>query len=126
MITLTVDEQTVDVYAGDIVHDTLKTSVGLVPFEWSTGFTPAQAITAISDYLAGNPHTPESTGKGWVIDLPSVTHPQAEITEIDFDADLINFRWRGAVYSGDCAVGFEFTIDTTPAEVAGAIVALLS
>jgi hypothetical protein len=125
MITLTVNEKDVDCYNGDIVRDTIETSVGTVPFEWSTGFTTEQAIYAIEQYLAGTPVHVESTGQGWIIDLPSVTHPHAEITMIDFSVDLINFRWHGAQYNGDCAVEFVFTVDTTPAEVAGAIVALL-
>jgi hypothetical protein len=126
MITLTVNGEQVDCYYGDIVRDTIETSVGTVPFEWSTGFTPAQAIYAIEQFLAGTPVEVQSTGQGWIIDLPSVTHPQAEITMIDFTVDLINFRWHGAQYNGDCAVAFNFTLDTTPMEVAGAIVGLVS
>lgn len=126
MITLNVNGQDIDCYNGDIVKDTIETSVGTVPFEWSTGFTTEQAIYAIEQYINGTPVEVESTGQGWIIDLPSVTHPQAEITMIDFQVDLINFRWHGAQYSGDCAVGFEFTVDTTPAEIAGAIVNLVT
>jgi hypothetical protein len=126
MITLTVDGQQVDCYSGDIVNDTLNTSVGVVPFEWSTGFELQQAIDAIAAYLAGTPVPVTSTGLGWVIDLPSATHPQVEVKEIDFVTDLINFCWLGTQYPGDCAVAFEFTIATTPAEVAAACVALVS
>jgi hypothetical protein len=126
MITLTVDGQQVDCYGGDIVNDTLSTSVGLVPFEWSTGFQVEQAIDAIAAYLAETPVPVSSTGIGWVIDLPSSTHPQAEIKEIDFVVNMINFRWRGSDYNGDCGVEFTFTVDTTPAEVAAAIVSLVS
>ncbi|MFA5387884.1 MAG: hypothetical protein WC322_05905 [Candidatus Paceibacterota bacterium] len=126
MIELTANEETVQVYLGDIVRDTLETSVGTVPFEWSTGFVVEQAVSAIEDFLAGTPHTPASTGQGWVIDLESETHPQAEITEIDFVVDLINFKWRGSVYSGDCAVPFVFTLSTTPIDVSAAIEGLLS
>lgn len=126
MLTVIANDQTVDIYRGDIVHDTIETSVGTVPFEWTTGFNQAQAIAAIEAFLDGTPLEVQSTGLGWIIDLPSVTHPQAEITDVDYMVNLINFRWRGSVYSGDCAVGLEFTLDTTPMEVAGAIVGLLS
>lgn len=126
MIILTVNDQIIEVYSGDILRDTLVTSVGTVPFEWSTGFTPAQAIYAIEQFLAGTPVEVQSTGQGWIIDLPSVTHPQAEITMIDFQVDLINFRWHGAEYNGDCAVGFVFTVDTTPAQIATAIVNIVT
>ena len=126
MITLNVNDQTVDCYSGDIVNDTLSTSVGVVPFEWSTGFQVQQAIDAIAADMAGTPVPVISTGHGWVIDLPSTTHPQVEVKEIDFVTDLINFCWRGTSYNGDCAIGFEFTVDTTPAEVAAACVALVS
>lgn len=126
MITLTVEGQQVDCYGGDIVNDTLNTSVGVVPFEWSTGFQVTQAIDAIAAYLAGTPVPVTSTGIGWIIDLPSATHPQAEIKEIDFVVNLINFCWRGSDYNGDCGIQFEFTTSTTPAEVAAAIVALVS
>jgi hypothetical protein len=126
MITLTVEGQQVDCYGGDIVNDTLNTSVGVVPFEWSTGFQVTQAIDAIAAYLAGTPVPVTSTGVGWIIDLPSATHPQAEIKEIDFVVNLINFCWRGSDYNGDCGVTFTFTVDTTPSDVAAAIVALVS
>jgi hypothetical protein len=126
MIELTVTDQVVEVYSGDIVQDTLRTSVGVVPFEWSTGFEPQQAIDAIASYLAGTPVTVESTGAGWVIPLPSVTHPAAEVTEIDFVVNRINFRWHNSVYNGDCGIDFNFTLETTPAEVAGAIVGIVS
>ena len=125
MIILTINEQDIRVHRGDIVNDTLITSIGTVPFEWSTGFSPSQAIAAIEAFMAGTPLEVNSTGEGWLIDLPSVTHPQAEITDIDFDVDLINFRWRNSVFNGDCAVAFEFTLDTSPMEVAGAIVGLV-
>ena len=121
MIELTVNEQLIRVHSGDIVRDTLKTSVGTVPFEWSTGFAPEQAVYAIEQFLAGTPVEVESTGEGWIIDLPSQTHPQAEITDIDFNTDLINFRWKNSAYSGDCAVEFAFALDTTPEELASAI-----
>lgn len=126
MITLTVNGEQVDCYKGDIVRDTIETSVGTVPFEWSTGFTTEQAIYAIEQYINGTPVPVESTGQGWIIDLPSVTHPQAEITMIDFTVDLINFRWHGAEYNGDCAVGFVFTVDTTPEQIATAIVNIVT
>lgn len=126
MLTVTANEQSVDIYRGDIVRDTIETSVGTVPFEWTTGFNQAQAIAAIEAFLDGTPMEVQSTGEGWIIDLPSVTHPQAEITDVDYTVNLINFRWRGSVYSGDCAVDLEFSLDTTPMDVAGAIVALLS
>jgi len=115
----------IECYSGDIVKDTIETSVGTVPFEWSTGFEIVDVVYAIEQYLAGTPVEVESTGQGWLIDLPSETHPQAEITTIDFVTNLINFRWHGSAYQGDCAVEFTFTVDTTPAEVAGAIVSLL-
>ena len=126
MIILTINEQDIRVHRGDIVNDTLITSIGTVPFEWSTGFEPQQAIDAIAAYLAGTPVTVESTGAGWVIPLPSVTHPAAEVTEIDFVVNRINFRWHNSVYNGDCGIDFNFTLDTTPAEVAGAIVGIVS
>jgi hypothetical protein len=125
MITLTVNDQQVDCYSGDIVTDTLSTSVGVVPFEWSTGFQLQQAIDAIAAYLAGTPVPVISTGMGWVINLPSQTHPQVEVTEIDFVVNLINFRWRESVYTGDCAVGFVFTNATTAADLESAIIAIL-
>ena len=131
MLTVTANEQSVDVFRGDLVHDTIETSVGTVPFEWSTGFTAVAAIAAIETHLDYDPETDEapaaieSTGEGWILDLPSETHPQAEITDVDYVAGLINFKWRGGPYSGDCAVSFDFTLDTTPAEIAGAIVGVL-
>ena len=132
MIELTVNDETVQVHSGDIVRDTLNTSVGIVPFEWSTGFNVNDAVAAIDNYLAQSDENPpepievESTGEGWIIDLPSQTHPQAEITDIDFNTDLINFRWKNSAYSGDCAVEFTFTLDTLPQEVAGAIANMVS
>ena len=126
MITVLVGDQSVDCYSGDIVNDSIDTSVGVVPFEWSTGFQLQQVIDAIAAYLAGTPVPVTSTGIGWIIDLPSATHPQAEIKEIDFVVNLINFCWRESDYNGDCGVAFTFTVDTTPTEVAAAIVALVS
>jgi hypothetical protein len=125
-LTLTVNDEAVEVYLGDIVRDTIETSVGTVPFEWSTGFEVDQAIYAIEQFLAGTPVEVTTTGQGWIIDLPSVTHPQAEIESVDFDANLINFKWRGAAYGGDCAVEFVFTLETTREQVAGAIVGLIT
>jgi hypothetical protein len=116
----------IECYSGDIVKDTIETSVGTVPFEWSTGFEIVDVVYAIEQYLAGTPVEVESTGEGWIIDLPSATHPQTEIESVDFDANLINFKWRGAAYGGDCAVEFVFTLETTPEQVAGAIVGLIT
>jgi hypothetical protein len=125
MITLTVNGEQVDCYNGDIVKDTIETSVGTVPFEWSTGFAPEQAIYAIEQFINGTPVEVQSTGQGWIIDLASETHPQAEINTIDFMSNLVNFRWIDSAYTGDCAAQLVFTVETTPAEVAGAITALL-
>ena len=131
MLTVTVNGSPVDVYRGDLVQDTIVTSVGTVPFEWSTGFTAVAAIAAIETHLDYDPETDEapaaieSTGEGWILDLPSATHPQAEITDVDYVAGLINFKWRSGPYSGDCAVSFDFSLDTTPTEIAAAIVGVL-
>ena len=131
MLTVTANEQSVDVYRGDLVQDTIVTSVGTVPLEWSTGFTAVAAIAAIKAHLDYDPETDEapaaieSTGEGWILDLPSATHPQAEITDVDYVSNVINFRWRNGPYAGDCAAAFEFSLDTTPAEIAGAIVGVL-
>jgi len=125
MLTVTANEQEVNVYRGYLVQDTIDTSVGTVPFEWTLGFTVPAAVLAIEAFLDGAPLVVESTGEGWILDLPSVTHPQAEITDVDYVAGLINFRWRGGPYSGDCAEAFDFTLDTTPAEIAAAIVGVL-
>ncbi|WP_339859143.1 hypothetical protein [Pseudohongiella acticola] len=125
MLTVTANEQSVDIYRGDIVRDTIVTSVGVVPFEWTTGFNKDDAIAAIEAFLDGEPLEVESTGEGWIINLESESHPQAEITDVDYMVGLINFRWRGSIYSGDCAVSMEFNLDTTPAQVAGAVAALI-
>ncbi|OFE11368.1 hypothetical protein PHACT_12485 [Pseudohongiella acticola] len=125
MLTVTANEQSIDIYRGDIVRDTIETSVGLVPFEWTTGFSLAAAVEAIEAFLDDEPLEIESTGRGWIIDLESETHPQAEITDIDFMVNLINFKWIDGPYPGDCAVNYEFTTDTTPAELTGAILALI-
>ena len=125
MLTDTANEQSVDVFRGDLVHDTIETSVGLVPFEWTMGFTVPTAVAAIEAFLDGTPLVVESTGEGWILDLPSATHPQAEITDVDYVAGLINFKWRSGPYSGDCAVSFDFSLDTTPTEIAAAIAGVL-
>ena len=125
MLTVTANEQSVDVYRGDLVRDTIETSVGVVPFEWTMGFTFPAAVAAIEAFLDETPLVVESTGEGWVLDLPSETHPQAEITDVDYVTNLINFRWRGGPYTGDCATELAFSLDTTPTEIAGAIVGVL-
>ena len=125
MLTVTANEQSVDLYRGNLVGDAIDTSVGVVPFEWTMGFTVPAAVAAIEAFLDGAPVAVETTGEGWILDLPYDTHPQAEITDVDYVAGLINFKWRGGPYSGDCAVAFSFTLDTTPAEIAAAIVGVL-
>jgi len=125
MLTVTANEQSVDVFRGDLVHDTIETSVGLVPFEWTMGFTVPTAVAAVEAFLDGAPLEVETTGEGWILDLPSATHPQAEITDVDYVAGLINFKWRSGPYGGDCAVSFDFSLDTTPTEIAAAIVGVL-
>ena len=125
MLTVTANEQSVDVYRGNLVGDAIDTSVGVVPFEWTMGFTVPAAVAAIEAFLDETPLVVELTGEGWVLDLPSETHPQAEITDVDYVAGLINFKWRGGPYSGDCAVSFDFSLDTTPTEIAAAIVGVL-
>ena len=131
MLTVTANGSPVDVFRGDLVQDTIETSVGTVPFEWSTGFTAVAAIAAIEAHLDYDPETDEppvdieSTGEGWILDLPSETHPQAEITDVDYVVGLINFKWSGGPYSGDCAVSFDFSLDTAPEQIAGAIVSVL-
>jgi len=125
MLTVTANEQSVDVYRGNLVGDAIHTSVGVVPFEWAMGFTVPAAVAAIEAFLDGTPLEVETTGEGWILDLPSETHPQAEITDVDYVVGLINFKWRGGPYSGDCAVSFDFSLDTTPTEIAAAIVGVL-
>ena len=125
MLTVTANEQSVDVYRGNLVGDAIDTSVGVVPFEWTLGFSVLAAVAAIEAFLAGAPVAVETTGEGWVLDLPSETHPQAEITDVDYVAGLINFKWRGGPYGGDCAVSFDFSLDTAPEQIAGAIVSVL-
>lgn len=124
MITIVVDDLTVDCYSGDIVNDIIHTSVGAVPFEWSTGFELQQATDAITAYLAGEAVVPESTGSGWFIYTASLTHPCIEVQSIDFVNNLLNFRWEGG-YPGDCAVAFDFTESTTPAEIVAACASLI-
>ena len=48
----------------------------------------SQAVAAIEAFLDGTPLEVETTGEGWVLDLPSATHPQAEITDVDYVAGL--------------------------------------
>lgn len=45
-----------------------------------------------------------------IIDTGVTTHPKIEITGVDFEKELVNFRWIGGVYSGDCSESFVISI----------------
>jgi hypothetical protein len=39
------------------------------------------------------------------------SHPEIEVTGVDLTGEMVNFRWVGGVYAGDCSK--EFVISTT-------------
>lgn len=45
-----------------------------------------------------------------VIDTGVDTHPQISVDGVDFKNGLVNFRWVGAPYSGDCAEPFVISL----------------
>jgi hypothetical protein len=38
------------------------------------------------------------------------SHPEIEVTGVDFAKEMVHFRWVGGVYAGDCSQ--EFVIST--------------
>jgi hypothetical protein len=38
------------------------------------------------------------------------SHPEIEITGMDFEKSLVNFRWIGGTYAGDCSETFVLSI----------------
>jgi hypothetical protein len=38
------------------------------------------------------------------------THPEIEITGMDFEKSLVNFRWIGGTYAGDCSETFVLSV----------------
>lgn len=69
-----------------------------------------------------------------ILDTGVETHPQIAVDAADFKNDLINFRWIGGPYSGDCAEPFlisiaehgELTINQVIAGIAQAMIATLN
>lgn len=124
MITLPISEGvTVDCYRANFVTDTIQTSVGDVPFEWTVDFTIPAVIEAIQNFVAGTPNEVESTGAGWIV---PVGERMVEITDADFMCQKLNFRWiAGSEYSGDCAVDFTFTAESTVGDVITALGSVL-
>jgi hypothetical protein len=45
-----------------------------------------------------------------IIDTGVESHPQIEITGVDFEKEMVHFRWIGGVYSGDCSEPFTITL----------------
>lgn len=120
-VTLT-DGSVVTLHRGLFVSDLIRTSVGSVPYEWTPEFDEAGIVAAIEAMLADAPLEVEGNGTGWVL---AVGDRQVEVTDADYDADLLNFRWLDGAYRGDCSIPFAFSKTTTAAEVQGAIAGLM-
>lgn len=61
-----------------------------------------------------------------IIDLDSETHPQADVTSVDLERGIVNFRWVGAEYSGECAVEYQVNPENFVADCTAAIQSLLT
>jgi len=123
MISVTLsDETVVMLHRALFVVDVIQTSVGDVPYEWTPEFDEAGVIAAIEASVAGSPLEVEGNGIGWVLPVGA---RQVEVTDADYDADLLNFRWLDGAYRGDCSIPFEFSKETTAADVQSAIASLI-
>ena len=122
MLTVTLADGTeVILHRALFVSDAIQTSVGDVPYEWTPEFDEAGVVAAIEAAVSGVPLEVDGNGIGWL--LP-VGERQVEVTDADYDAGLLNFRWLDGAYRGDCSLAFEFSKETTAGDVQGAIVAL--
>ncbi len=130
-IELQVSTGTALVHSADFIADSIITTLPdagrvEIPFLWTPTTVEADVVAGIDAWIADPGITVERNGTGLVIPLPSPTHPAAEITGHDMDANLLQFRWVDGPYSGDCAISFEFTTSTTAADLVAAIVAVVS
>ena len=129
-LELTVSTGKALVHQVDFVQDTITATLpdtggAVIPFLWTTTTTEAGVVAGLDAYIADPSITVESNAHGLIVDTGSATHPQAEITGQDMDNDLLQFRWINGPYSGDCAINFVFTTETTAADLKSAIIAIL-
>src|SRR5690606_37092603 len=123
MITVILSDETlVTLHRAHFVTDVIATSIGAVSYEWTPEFDEAGVVAAIEAAVASTPLEVAGNGIGWV--LP-VGDRQVEVTDADYDADLLNFRWLDGAYRGDCSIPFVFKKGTTAGDVQGAIAALI-
>lgn len=113
----------VDLLKSQFVNDIIQTSVGDVPYEWTTEFTANDIDAAIQNYLEGTPNEVVGNGVGFII---PVEGREVEVLEADYTVDYLNFRWRtGSNYKGECAIVFAFSESTTAADIVAAVAGLL-
>ena len=129
-LELTVSTGEALVHQVDFVQDTITATLpdtgdAVIPFLWTTATTEADVVAGIDAYIADPSITVEPNATGLIVKTGSATHPQAEITGQDMDNDLLQFRWINGPYSGDCAISFVFTTETTAADLESAIIAIL-
>jgi hypothetical protein len=129
-IELTVSTGEALVHQVDFVQDTIAATLpdtgdAVIPFLWVIGTTEADVIAGIDAYIADPSITVQTNASGLIFSTNSATHPQAEVTGQDMDNDLLQFRWVNGPYTGDCAINFVFTTETTAADLESAIIAIL-
>jgi hypothetical protein len=54
------------------------------------------------------------------------SHPEIEVTGIDFANEMVNFRWIGGVYTGDCSEKFVISTAQHGMLTLNQIIAMLS
>ena len=129
-LELTVSTGEALVHQVDFVQDTITATLpdtgdGAIPFLWTTTTTEADVVAGVDAYIADPSITVEPNATGLIVNTGSATHPHAEITGQDMDNDLLQFRWINGPYSGDCAISFVFSTETTAADLESAIIAIL-
>ena len=129
-LELTVSTGEAFVHQVDFVQDTITATLpdtgdAVIPFLWTTTTTEADVVAGIDAYIAGPSITVEPNATGLIFNTGSATHPQAEVTGQDMDNNLLQFRWVNGPYTGDCAINFVFTTETTAADLESAIIAIL-
>jgi hypothetical protein len=127
---LTVSTGTALVHSIDFVQDVMTATLPIIgkvalPFLWTVDTKTADVVAGINAYIADPSITVTPNGHGLIFSTGATKHPQAEITGHDMDNNMLQFRWVGGPYTGDCAVPFVFTTSTAPADFEAAITAIL-
>lgn len=113
-------------FVRDLIYCLIEEKQHIVPMEWTVESNPVSAVAAIEAYLANEPFVIDGNGHGLFVTLGQPNHPGAEVTGADFEHDLLDFRWTGAAYTGDCSTPITWTLSSSATEIVTTLIAIVT